>query len=202
MSTHLTSKTSCTGAKTCTSAKMLWLGPSWINSHPGQKWWQTVLEIEISCSQWEASACTQSASILFYFFLCSEHVPIRFPIASRFKSVSMFYLLSQCVPIEFPSSSQSVPQDVPEALHFYMIWFASSWTFLCIYIYLYLSRKVVCFVLWLWDPLNWDASDHVLGVFGKLLTRRGAWAWFHDLWTYGAKVFEYWMIFSLKIKLN
>jgi hypothetical protein len=39
-------------------------------------------------------------------------------------------------------------------------------------------------------------------VFGKLLTRRGAWAWFHDLWTCGAKVFEYWMIFSLKPKLN
>jgi hypothetical protein len=148
MSTHLTSKTSCTGAKTCTSAKMLWLGPSWINSHPGQKWWQTVLEIEISCSQWEASACTQSASILFYFFLCSEHVPIRFPIASRFKSVSMFYLLSQCVPIEFPSSSQSVPQDVPEALHFYMIWFASSWTFLCIYISLSIKEgSLFCFVV-------------------------------------------------------
>jgi len=32
--------------------------------------------------------------------------------------------------------------------------------------------------------------------------RRGAWAWFHDVWTCGAKVLEYWMIFSLKIKLN
>jgi len=36
-----------------------------------------------------------------------------------------------------------------------------------------------------------DASDRVLGVFGKLLTRRGtrrgAWAWFHE----GAKVLEY-----------
>jgi hypothetical protein len=28
-------------------------------------------------------------------------------------------------------------------------------------------------------------------VFGKLSTRRGAWAWFHDVWTYSAKVFEY-----------
>jgi hypothetical protein len=27
--------------------------------------------------------------------------------------------------------------------------------------------------------------------FGKLLTRRGAWAWFHDVWTCGAKVLEY-----------
>jgi len=27
--------------------------------------------------------------------------------------------------------------------------------------------------------------------FGKLLTRRGPWAWFHDVWTGGAKVLEY-----------
>ncbi len=40
------------------------------------------------------------------------------------------------------------------------------------------------------------------GVFEKLSTRRGAWAWFHDLWTWGAKVLEYWMISSMKIKLN
>jgi hypothetical protein len=33
--------------------------------------------------------------------------------------------------------------------------------------------------------------DHVLGVVGKLSMRRGAWAWFHDIWTCGAKVFEY-----------
>jgi hypothetical protein len=38
--------------------------------------------------------------------------------------------------------------------------------------------------------------------FGKLSTRRGAWAWFHGVWTCGAKVLEYWMISSLKIKLN
>jgi hypothetical protein len=34
------------------------------------------------------------------------------------------------------------------------------------------------------------------------LTRRGACAWFHEVWTCGVKVLEYWMIFSLKIKLN
>jgi hypothetical protein len=33
----------------------------------------------------------------------------------------------------------------------------------------------------------------------KLSTRRGAWAWFHDVLTCGAKVLEYWMISSLKI---
>jgi hypothetical protein len=34
-----------------------------------------------------------------------------------------------------------------------------------------------------------DASDCVLGVFGKLSTN--AWAWFHDVWTCSAKVLEY-----------
>jgi hypothetical protein len=59
-----------------------------------------------------------------------------------------------------------------------------------------------CLVLYLWDPPNWDVSNRILGLFGKLSTRRGAWAWFHDIWTRGAKVLEYWMISSLKIKLN
>jgi hypothetical protein len=30
-----------------------------------------------------------------------------------------------------------------------------------------------------------------LGFFGNLLTRRGAWAWLHDVWTCGGKVLEY-----------
>jgi len=43
------------------------------------------------------------------------------------------------------------------------------------------------------DPSNGDATDHVLGVFGKLSTRRGELAQFHDIWiwTCGAKVLEY-----------
>ncbi len=75
--------------------------------------------------------------------------------------------------------------------------------------YLYLWRKVVCFVLfcvvlYIWDPLNRNVSGPVLGMFGKLWTRaRRAWAWFHAVWTCGAKVPEYWMVFSLeKIYLN
>jgi hypothetical protein len=39
--------------------------------------------------------------------------------------------------------------------------------------------------------MNRDALDCVFGVFGKLSTRRSAWAWFHDVWTCNAKVFEY-----------
>jgi hypothetical protein len=50
-----------------------------------------VLEIEISCSQWEGSACTQSALIYFLlsfglagaFFLCSQHVNFKFPMDSH-----------------------------------------------------------------------------------------------------------------------
>jgi hypothetical protein len=68
--------------------------------------------------------------------------------------------------------------------------------------HIYLWRKVVCFVLYWWDPPNRDASDRVLDLFGKLSRRRGALAWFHGVWTCGVEVLEYWMIFSLKIKLN
>jgi hypothetical protein len=74
------------------------------------------------------------------------------------------------------------------------------------FIQFYLWKKKVvclfCFVLYWWDPRNWDASDHVLGFFGKLSRMRGAWAWFHGVWTCIAKVLEYWMISPLKIKLN
>jgi hypothetical protein len=35
------------------------------------------------------------------------------------------------------------------------------------------------------------ASDRILGVFGKLSRRRGAWAWFHGIWNCGAKDLEH-----------
>jgi hypothetical protein len=56
-----------------------------------------------------------------------------------------------------------------------------------------------CFVLYclyLWDPLNWYASNYVLGLFGKLLRRRGTLAWFHGIWTCDVEVLEYWMYVS------
>jgi hypothetical protein len=49
--------------------------------------------------------------------------------------------------------------------------------------------SLFCFVVM--RSIKRAASDRVLGVFGKLLTRRGAWAWFHDGWTLSAKVLEY-----------
>jgi hypothetical protein len=67
---------------------------------------------------------------------------------------------------------------------------------------IYEGRLFVCFVLYLWDPLNWDASNHLLGLFGKLSRRRGAWAWFHDVWTCGAKVLEYEWFLHWKLNQN
>jgi hypothetical protein len=62
--------------------------------------------------------------------------------------------------------------------------------------------SLFCLVLCWWDPWNHDASDSILGLFGKLSKRRGAWVWFYGVWPCSAKVLEYWTIFSLKIKLN
>jgi hypothetical protein len=49
--------------------------------------------------------------------------------------------------------------------------------------------SLFCFVVM--RSLNRDASHRAFGVFGKLSTRRGARAWFHDVWTCYAKVLEY-----------
>jgi hypothetical protein len=67
-------------------------------------------------------------------------------------------------------------------------------------IYLYMKEgSLFCFVVMRSPPTS-DASDLVvLGVFGKLLSRLGDLTlrvpnmgfWFHDIWTCGAKVFEY-----------
>jgi hypothetical protein len=69
---------------------------------------------------------------------------------------------------------------------------------------IYLWRKVVCFVLSLGrDPPNQDASDRVLGALWKAFDKEGFMG--HGSMTFelcNAKVFEYWMSFSLKIKLN
>jgi hypothetical protein len=51
--------------------------------------------------------------------------------------------------------------------------------------------SLFCFVGMTSTELECYATDRVLGVFGKLSMRRGAWAWFHDVWTCGAKVIEY-----------
>jgi hypothetical protein len=48
------------------------------------------------------------------------------------------------------------------------------------------------FVLFVSMRSTQDASDLILGLFGKLSRRRGAWAWFHaNIWTCSAKVLEY-----------
>ncbi len=56
---------------------------------------------------------------------------------------------------------------------------------------------------------HWDIPNHkvcniycILGSSRKLLMSRGARHWFHDIWSYNAKVIEYWTIFSIIIQLN
>jgi hypothetical protein len=46
--------------------------------------------------------------------------------------------------------------------------------------------SLLCFVV-----MRSTEADSILRDFGKLWTRRGAWAWFHDIWTWRAKVLEY-----------
>jgi len=57
-------------------------------------------------------------------------------------------------------------------------------------------RKVVCFVVMIIRSTELGyALDCVFGVFGKLSTRRDAWAWFHGIWTCGTKVLDIeWLI--------
>jgi hypothetical protein len=70
---------------------------------------------------------------------------------------------------------------------------------------IYLWRKVVCFDLFCSYEIHrtgmlqivFLASSESYGQGG------GAWAWFHDIWTCSAaKVLQYWMISSLKIKIK
>jgi hypothetical protein len=63
--------------------------------------------------------------------------------------------------------------------------------------YKHLWRKEVCFVVMRsTKPGCFRLCSWCLW---KLLMRRGALAWFHNVWTCSAKVLEYWMISSLKI---
>jgi len=51
-------------------------------------------------------------------------------------------------------------------------------------------------IIYLWNKV------FCLFCFVLFVLMKGAWAWYYDVWTCGTKVLEYWMISSLKIKLN
>ncbi len=86
----------------------------------GQKWWWTVLDIEISCSQWEGSACIQNALIffllsfgfgggrIFSFSLCSQHVPFKFQMGSN-QNPNRFHMFPMCSPRVFPIAPRLNP---------------------------------------------------------------------------------------------
>jgi len=75
--------------------------------------------------------------------------------------------------------------------------FSNIWT---LYIYIFHYLFIVCLLcLYPWDPLNQDASDCILSLFGKLLRRRGASAWSHGVWTWGAKVLKHGPVFTFSL---
>jgi hypothetical protein len=80
---------------------------------PGWKWWQTILKIEISCSQWEGLG-----SLVFSFGFCRKGGGV---ILFR----GAFPICFHCVPDMFPSSSpssQCVPYDVPNSTLFSILY--------------------------------------------------------------------------------
>jgi hypothetical protein len=64
----------------------------------GEKWWQTFLEIKVSCSQWEGLTCIHER---FNFLLLEGEERGHY---------YYFSPCSQCVPIMFPWGSQVIPQ--------------------------------------------------------------------------------------------
>jgi len=85
---------------------------------PCQKWWWSLLEREISCSQWEGPNM-HSKRLVFFPFMFWGVGGVR-------KDVFSFFSTSQCVRTMFLSSSQWVPNIFPNIffipLHFYMPW--------------------------------------------------------------------------------
>jgi hypothetical protein len=76
----------------------------------GENWWQTVLEREISWSQWEGLARTQWALIF--------HFGGRGGVTGIFCFLLLFPMCSHQVTINFPSSHsvpKCIPQDVPNS---------------------------------------------------------------------------------------
>ncbi len=78
--------------------------------NPRHKWWQTVLEIEISCNQWEGSACTHDGP-------CFS--PLQGWVGGVFKKFFLVLNVFQHVLIMFPwgsPSSQVIPEGVPNSI--------------------------------------------------------------------------------------
>ncbi len=125
-------------------------------------------------------ACTYEGSSIFFF------------LGSGGKDFLGFLSCSQCVPMMFPWGSlnpQAVPQDVPNYASDFIPYglpkqiddreFNMPHN-------VYLWRKVVCLFCFVctYEIHQTKINDFcVLGFVGKLLTRRGAWAWFHGIWT-------------------
>ncbi len=70
---------------------------------------------------------------------------------------------------------------------------------------IYLWRKVVCLFCFVCTyEIHQTGMLQIAFLVALESSQRGGvhGLWFHGVWNCNAKVFEYWMIFSLKIKLN
>jgi hypothetical protein len=121
-------------------------------------------------------ACTYEGSSIFFFlgsggkdfwgfFSCSQCVPMRFS-ESPGCSPRCFQLCLRFIPYGLPKQIDDREFNMPHNV--------------------YLWRKVVCLFCFVCTYEIHQTKINrscVLGFIGKLLTRRGAWAWFHGIWT-------------------
>jgi len=94
--------------------------------NPCQKWWWSLLERKISCSQWEGPSMHSRCLVFF---------PFMFWGGEGRKDFYSFFSTSQCVHTMFLSSFKWVPNIFPNIfsipLHCYMPWkMVSSFTYI------------------------------------------------------------------------
>ncbi len=117
---------------------------------PGQKWWQTVLEIKVPCGQWKAQNGLMSGPVFFFLGRRRGGIFTFFP---------LFPSCSLCVPMRFPNFSSCSPKTIPLAPQLYPIWFAQSSTL----IYINWKRWTIgsTFVFILQLVVQWGALPNV-----------------------------------------
>ncbi len=72
----------------------------------GKKWWQIILEREISCNQWEGATCIHEwfNDLGFFFFLMGQG-----------RGIFVFSLVPNVFPSSFQNVPKCVPQDIPNS---------------------------------------------------------------------------------------
>jgi hypothetical protein len=116
----------------------------------------------------------------------------------RWGASQVQFFFSQWANLIGPSLKKNETMEVPLNRRFYFDGYSSS----PFGPPMYLSRKVVCFVLFCSYEIHRTRMLQITSWVSSEGSWRGGVHGVHDIWTCGAKVLEYWMISSLKIKLN